>query len=198
MAYIMHRSSQYCFSADVNCGINCTSPVAQPFVQTCNNIRSASGCSAADIDAKRWVRIYWADVGSERNCNEGIQPMKAPGIMQQLFCCAGTQSCNKPGAAVPPIKCFQTSTTFPTGTCANKTATYSVCAVNQERANQKAAAVTSELSPHQLIFDCPSAVTRTCATYGRAVSATKWSAETPLLKIHVTRLTPIGSSLVLP
>jgi hypothetical protein len=171
----LHRA-KFCYSADVNCGLNCTSPRPPSFDKACIFMFSTSACSAEDIAAKRWVRMYWSDTGSETLCNEGIWPMKQPGILEQVFCCAsqGKLGCNAPGAAAPPIKCFKTSSTFPSGTCANKTTTYSVCAVNQTRANQKAAALTAELSSEKLAWDCSSALSKSssfCRQYDRSVSA---------------------------
>ena len=129
-----------------------------------------SVCEADDVAAKRWVRGYW---GSDDACSEGLTPKPLSGVMEQLLCCAssGQPGCNAPGAAPPAVKCFQTGTTFSSGTCAGRSTSYSVCAVNQSRANEKAAAVLSDGGATSSAFDCVSAITSWCnSVLGASVS----------------------------
>lgn len=135
------RQNKYCLSADINCGINCVSPPDERVAAVCVVMSVYSVCSADDVAARRWVRGYW---GSDEACNEGLWARQWPGIMEQVLCCAssGQPGCNAPGAAPPAVKCFQTSTTYTSGVCAGRSTSYSVCAVNQSRANEKALAVS--------------------------------------------------------
>ena len=139
--FVFYRAKNYCLSADVNCALNCTSPTDWHVGAVCAVMNGYSMCGIDDIASKRWVRGYW---GSDDACNEGLWPRQWPGIMEQVLCCAssGKLGCNAPGAAPPAVKCFQTGTTFSSGTCAGRSTSYSVCAVNQSRADAKALALS--------------------------------------------------------
>ena len=166
----MGRPKKYCLSADINCGVNCVSPTDQGVAAVCLVISLYSVCGKDDVAAKRWVRGYWA---SDDACSEGLTPKPLPGVLERLLCCAssGQPGCNAPGAAPPAVKCFQTSTTFSSGVCAGRSTSYSVCAVNQSRANGKAAAVLGDSGATMIAFDCVSTVTSWCkAVLGSSVS----------------------------
>jgi hypothetical protein len=152
------RSSKFCLKADVNCGLNCTNPSnlqVESIRRTCEVIQATSACSSDDIASKRWVRAYW---GSDESCDEGTVPRKWPGIMEQFWCCPayGSSGCNAPGAPVPILKCYKSSTSFSSGACAGRSASYSICSQNQGRADEKAATANGSNT------DCPAAVKAIC------------------------------------
>lgn len=159
------RPKKYCQSADVNCGLDCSSP-ADMVSTVCGLIAGLSACGADDVAAKRWVRAYW---GSDDRCNEGLLPRRFPGGVEQLLCCSANDrpACNAPGAAPPVVKCLRTATTFSSGPCSGQTAAYSVCAVNQSRADQDALALlTSTRRAQPSMANCSSALTSLCAIVG--------------------------------
>ena len=137
------RTTKFCLSASYNCSLNCTNPNdvrvgAACAVKTGLNTLSPGTpiCSDADVLAGRWVKLYW---DSNDDCNEGYDPTWMPGIMREKTCCTTSQQCNAPGATPPSIKCFRTTSSYSAGFCAGKTARYSVCAVSQTRADERAA-----------------------------------------------------------
>ena len=129
-------------SADINCGLNCSSPSDPRVAAVCGVIGAVSGCNVDDVAKKRWLRMYW---GSDDQCNEGFWPKEWPGIMEQVLCCDASEKagCNAPGSAAPTVRCFGTASFFWSGSCSGRTANYSVCAVSQDHADQEAASASS-------------------------------------------------------
>jgi hypothetical protein len=131
-------------SAAFNCALNCTNTRDDKVAAMCS-VKSALGiinqttpiCSAADVLAARWVKLYW---DSDDDCSEGYDPSTWPGIMLEKTCCSTaqlSQQCNAPGATAPSIKCFGTKSSVSTGYCAGKTANFSVCAASQTSADER-------------------------------------------------------------
>ena len=147
-------------SADINRGLNCSSPSDPRVAAVCGVIGAVSGCNVDDVAKKRWLRMYW---GSDDQCNEGFWPKEWPGIMEQVLCCDASEktTCNAPGSAAPAVRCFETALNYSSGPCSNQMTTYSVCAVNQE-----AAAMFDPGTLQPAAFDCPSSVTKFCSMVG--------------------------------
>jgi hypothetical protein len=127
----------------MSCSLNCTDVSDQKLVQACSiytgSLRQAAGkdlCSKDDVLAGRWVKMYW---GSDKECGEGYVSKVVPGKVEDYTCCSSSQQCNAPEAIPPPIKCFETTSNFLAGYCSGKTARFSVCAVSQARADERAA-----------------------------------------------------------
>jgi hypothetical protein len=127
----------------MNCAVNCTDPKDQRLVPACSiyngSLRQAAGkdlCSNDDIRYGRWVKMYW---GTEQECGEGYIPQVVPGKIEEYTCCSASQQCNAPAAMPPAIKCFNIESSFSAGYCQGKTASFSICAVSQTRANERAA-----------------------------------------------------------
>jgi hypothetical protein len=83
-----------------------------------------------------------------------------PGIMEQTWCCPSNSpsGCNAPGAPPPTVKCYKTSTSFSSGICAGRSASYSICAVSQIRADQRASRANGSD-----IFKCEAAAAYVCS-----------------------------------
>jgi hypothetical protein len=132
----------------LKCSINCTNPQGEGLVRACelktsietisypSNRLNKSICSGTDVLAGRWVKVYW---GSDEECGEGYVPKLYPGFIENRTCCSSSQRCNAPGATPPSIKCFGIKSSPTSGYCTGKTASFSVCAASQTRADERAA-----------------------------------------------------------
>ena len=130
------------------CSLQCTDPRGEGTVRACDlktyietlsypsNRLNKSICSSNDVLAGRWVKVYW---GSDEECGDGYVPALYPGLIENRTCCSSSQQCNAPGATSPSNKCFGIKSSPSSGYCSGKTANFSICAVSQTRADERAA-----------------------------------------------------------